>query len=40
MGVMLPCATIQGETFPWVYPTIAALQHQDPLLSEAHAKKF
>ena len=32
--------TIQGETFPWVYPTIAALRHQDPTLSEAQAKKI
>jgi hypothetical protein len=32
--------TIQGKTFPWVYPTVVTLQHQDPTLSEAQAKKI
>jgi hypothetical protein len=32
--------TIDGASFPWVYPTVAALQHQDPSLSEPRAKKI
>src|SRR4051812_1133414 len=32
--------TIQGETLPWVYPTVAALRKQDPNLSEAEAEKI
>ena len=32
--------SIKGEALPWVYPTIAALLHQDPQLSEAKAKKI
>jgi hypothetical protein len=32
--------TIQGETMPWVYPTIEALRQQDRTLSEADAKKI
>lgn len=29
--------TIEGETYPWVYPTVAALRHQDKQLSKAQA---
>ncbi len=32
--------TIKGETFPWVFPTVAALRSQDKNLSEAEAKKI
>jgi hypothetical protein len=32
--------TIRGETLPWVYPTVAALRHQDETLSETRAKRI
>ena len=32
--------TIRGEAVPWVYPTAAALRHQNRKLSEAEAKKI
>jgi hypothetical protein len=32
--------TLQGETMPWVYPTIEALRQQDKTLSDADAWKI
>ena len=30
--------TVEGEVFPMIYPTVAALRHQDPKLSVDQAK--
>lgn len=30
--------TVEGETFPVIYSTVAALRHQDPKLSKAEAE--
>lgn len=32
--------TVEGKTFPILYPTIAALRHQDPKLSKAEAERI
>jgi hypothetical protein len=30
--------TLEGDVFPIIYPTVAALRHQDPKLSKADAE--
>ena len=32
--------TVEGDTYPMIYPTVAALRHQDPKLSKAEAQRI
>lgn len=32
--------TVEGKTFPILYPTVAALRHQNPKLSNAEAERI
>ena len=32
--------TVEGEIYPVIYPTVAALRHQDPKLSKAEAQRI
>lgn len=32
--------TVEGKTYPILYPTVAALRHQDPKLSKAEAERI
>lgn len=38
--VDLGYVTLEGETYPVIYPTIEALRHQDPRLSADDARKI
>ena len=38
--VELGYVTVEGEIYPIIYPTIEALRHQDPRLSEADAREI
>ena len=32
--------TVEGDIYPVIYPTVAALRHQDPKLSKAEAERI